>query len=186
MSAGLAPAGMAASFAALAPQAAGLNTYHLQTFRTRDLRLLGYTRSGEDRVLPHPAPAPHSDSDFNLAGRVEACHYVEVAHIYTGTRPAWRMRWSVSAPRASCSRPSVRAHPTRSPRSSKGIISKRSAVVVRSSRVGEGRIVRGNNWCEAGMVVADNLSPQKAALLLTLALTKILNPDEIQRMFDEY
>jgi L-asparaginase/Glu-tRNA(Gln) amidotransferase subunit D len=34
--------------------------------------------------------------------------------------------------------------------------------------------------------VADNLSPQKAALLLTLALTKILNPDEIQRMFDEY
>ena len=32
------------------------------------------------------------------------------------------------------------------------------------------------------MVVADNLSPQKAALLLTLALTKILNPDEIPRM----
>jgi L-asparaginase len=63
-----------------------------------------------------------------------------------------------------------------------GIISKRSAMVVRSCRVGEGRIVRGNNWYEAGMVVADNLSPQKAALLLTLALTKILNPDEIQRM----
>lgn len=30
--------------------------------------------------------------------------------------------------------------------------------------------------------MVDNLSPQKAALLLTLALTKILNPDEIQRM----
>jgi L-asparaginase len=52
--------------------------------------------------------------------------------------------------------------------------------------VGEGRIVRGNNWYEPGMVVADNLSPQKAALLLTLALTKTSNVDEIQRMFDEY
>jgi hypothetical protein len=55
-----------------------------------------------------------------------------------------------------------------------------------SSRVGEGRIVRGNNWYEPGMVAADNLSPQKAALLLTLALTKTTNVDEIQRMFDEY
>jgi L-asparaginase len=36
------------------------------------------------------------------------------------------------------------------------------------------------------MVVADNLGPQKAALLLTLALTKTSNVDEIQRMFDEY
>jgi len=66
------------------------------------------------------------------------------------------------------------------------IIKKGSAVVVQSSRVGEGRIVRGNNWYEAGMVVADNLSPQKAALLLTLALTRTSNLDEIQRMFDEY
>ena len=36
------------------------------------------------------------------------------------------------------------------------------------------------------MVVADNLSPQKAALLLTLALTKTADVEEIQRIFDEY
>ena len=46
--------------------------------------------------------------------------------------------------------------------------------------------MRGNNWYESGMVVADNLSPQKAALLLTLALTKTSDVEEIQRMFDEY
>jgi L-asparaginase/Glu-tRNA(Gln) amidotransferase subunit D len=66
------------------------------------------------------------------------------------------------------------------------IIKTQSAVVVQSSRVGSGRIVRGNNWYEPGMVVADNLSPQKAALLLTLALTRTSSPDDIQRMFDEY
>ena len=36
------------------------------------------------------------------------------------------------------------------------------------------------------MVVADNLSPQKAAILLSLALTKTSDKDDIQRMFDEY
>ena len=38
-----------------------------------------------------------------------------------------------------------------------------------SSRVGEGRIVRNSNWYKPDMVVADNLSPQKAAILLSLA-----------------
>jgi L-asparaginase/Glu-tRNA(Gln) amidotransferase subunit D len=66
------------------------------------------------------------------------------------------------------------------------ILQKRSAVVVQSSRVGEGRIVRNNNWWESGMVVADNLSPQKAAILLSLALTKTSDPDTVQRMFAEY
>jgi hypothetical protein len=32
-------------------------------------------------------------------------------------------------------------------------------------------VVRGNNWDEPSMLAADNLSPQKSALLLTLALT---------------
>ena len=38
------------------------------------------------------------------------------------------------------------------------------------------RIVRNNNWYEPGMVAADNLSPQKAAILLALALTKTSDP----------
>ena len=59
-------------------------------------------------------------------------------------------------------------------------------VIVRSSRVGDGRVVRDDNWQEPGMVAADNLSPHKAAWLLTLALTRTRDPDAIQRMFDEY
>ncbi len=58
--------------------------------------------------------------------------------------------------------------------------------VVRSSRVGAGRVIRDDNWQEAGFIAADNLSPHKARILLQLALTKTINPDEIQRMFDEY
>jgi L-asparaginase/Glu-tRNA(Gln) amidotransferase subunit D len=59
-------------------------------------------------------------------------------------------------------------------------------VVVRSARVGAGRVIKDDNWQEPGFVAADNLSPQKARILLQLALTKTNKPDEIQKMFDEY
>ena len=59
-------------------------------------------------------------------------------------------------------------------------------LVVRSSRVGAGRVVREDNYQEPGFIAADNLNAQKARVLLQLGLTRTNNPDEIQRMFDEY
>jgi L-asparaginase len=59
-------------------------------------------------------------------------------------------------------------------------------VVVRSARVGEGRVLASGNAHEDGMVAADNLNPQKAAILLALSLTKTRDIAEIQRIFDEY
>jgi len=59
-------------------------------------------------------------------------------------------------------------------------------VVARSARVGAGRVIKDDNWQEPGFIAADNLSPQKARILLQPALTKTTKPDEIQKMFDEY
>jgi L-asparaginase len=36
------------------------------------------------------------------------------------------------------------------------------------------------------MVAGDNLNPQRARMLLALALTETHDPDRIQSMFDEY
>jgi L-asparaginase len=55
-------------------------------------------------------------------------------------------------------------------------------VVVRSARVGAGRVIRDDNWQEPGFVAADNLSPQKARILLQLALTRTAKPDEIREL----
>jgi L-asparaginase len=59
-------------------------------------------------------------------------------------------------------------------------------VVVRASRVGTGRVIQDDNWQKPGMVAAGNLSAHKAALLLSLALTRNSSLDEIQGMFDRY
>jgi len=57
---------------------------------------------------------------------------------------------------------------------------------VQCSRAGSGRIYRSKKLLDAGVLAADNLNPQKARLLLALALTRTSDPAEIARMFATY
>jgi len=59
-------------------------------------------------------------------------------------------------------------------------------ILVRSSRTGNGRVVARDEYDAMGMVPADNLNPQKARILLMLALTKTRNVSEIARIFATY
>ena len=59
-------------------------------------------------------------------------------------------------------------------------------VVVQSTRAGSGRTFRGQRLRDAGFLIADNLSPQKARILLALALTVTSEPAEIERIFRTY
>lgn len=67
----------------------------------------------------------------------------------------------------------------------------KGVVVVISTRVQNGRVLPvygfqggGKTLKEAGAVFADNLSPQKARILLMLALQNSSKPSEIQKFFD--
>jgi L-asparaginase/glutamin-(asparagin-)ase len=64
----------------------------------------------------------------------------------------------------------------------------KGVLVVRASRVGQGILARNGeaNDDELDFVVADTLNPQKARILLMLALTKTTDSKEIQRMFYTY
>lgn len=73
----------------------------------------------------------------------------------------------------------------------KEVIGKGVPVVI-STRVPNGRVLPiygfeggGKTLAEAGAVFADNLSPQKARILLMLALQTTNNPSDIQKMFDK-
>lgn len=63
----------------------------------------------------------------------------------------------------------------------------RGVTVVRSTRVSEGRVLAANpKWDEAGFISGGNLNPQKARILLQLALTCTKDTKKIQEIFDEY
>jgi L-asparaginase len=59
-------------------------------------------------------------------------------------------------------------------------------VVMMSSRAGSGRVFNSSKIRDAGFLTADNLTPQKARILLSLALTKTKDPAEIRRIFATY
>lgn len=64
---------------------------------------------------------------------------------------------------------------------------RRGTVVVRSTRVSEGRVLPANpKWEAAGFISGGNLNPQKARILLQLALTVTHEPQKIQEIFNIY
>ncbi|MEC5423139.1 asparaginase [Virgibacillus sp. C22-A2] len=58
--------------------------------------------------------------------------------------------------------------------------------IVRSSRVGNGRVLDIASYRGLKAVSGDNLSPQKARILLLLSLLQSNDVEEIQRIFNEY
>ena len=59
-------------------------------------------------------------------------------------------------------------------------------MVVQSTRAGSGRTFRGTRLANAGFLIADNLLPQKARILLALALTVTTDPEQIREIFRTY
>jgi L-asparaginase len=65
-------------------------------------------------------------------------------------------------------------------------VQKQGVVVMMSTRAGSGRVPHTTRLREAGILPADNLTPQKARILLSLALTVTRDPADILRIFDTY
>jgi L-asparaginase len=160
------------------------HTYRLQTFRSRDLGVLGYADA--DRIVFYRTPTRRhtTASEFDLTG-VEKMPQVDILYVHAAARPELA-RAAIDLGAQGLVIAGTGAGSTGALRETLAAIARDGVPVVRSARVGEGRVVHDDNWQEPGMVAADNLNPQKSALLLALALTRTRDADEIQRMFDEY
>ena len=159
-------------------------TYQVQTFRGRDLGVLGY--ADPDRVVFYHAAmhrhTTHSAFDIQSIDRLPA---VEVLYPHTGANPALA-RAAVNLGATGLVIAGVGAGALGVFTEPVKELVKEGVVVVRSARVGEGRVLAIGNNHEEGTIAADNLNPQKAAVLLALALTRTRDTAELQRIFDEY
>jgi L-asparaginase len=161
------------------------NTYHVHTFRTRDVGMLGYADA--DRIVYYRTPLQRHtvNSEFNTDVSVPLPR-VEVLHIYAGTQPGMAdAACGLGAKGLVIAGIGAGALGNLTDEC-KAIAAERRAVVVRSARVGEGRVLLDSAYHEPNMIAAGNLLPQKAALLLSLALARTSDLGEIQRMFDQY
>ena len=63
---------------------------------------------------------------------------------------------------------------------------KSGVVVVRSSRVGSGFVTNYQPYRDLGLIEANSLNPQKARVLLQLALTVTNDPQKVQEILNKY
>ena len=163
------------------------NTTTPDTFKTPELGMLGYVVGNRPHFYRAPVRRHTVDTEFDV-GQLSALPDVEIAYTYANVGPAavnafvaGGAKGIVHAGVGDGSLPN-RVRPALSAARQKGV------VIVRASRVGQGIVARNGeaNDDELDFVVADTLNPQKARILLMLALTRTRDTREIQRMFYAY
>lgn len=161
-------------------------TYRLQAFHSGDFGLLGVI-DGEQQVEFYRQPIrKHTvSSDFNsLSLKANNFPKVEIIYSYAGAT-----RFLIDQIVQSGKYAGIVMAGTGAGRFSKGEErALREAVrqglhVVRSSRVGKGRVVPIDAYNNLGFINGDNLIPQKARILLMLALMKYNYLRELQEVF---
>ena len=161
------------------------STLRLQTFRSPDFGALGHADA--DRVAFYRAPlrrrAP--DTEFDVGG-VDALPRVDVVHAYAGA-DGTAVRACVDAG----ARGIVAAGfaPGLVPPAQLDALNEAAragVAVAHCSRVGSGRVPELGASHAIDGLTTDNLTPQKARILLMLGLTRTRDRAELQRMFDTY
>jgi L-asparaginase type II len=163
------------------------NTSTMDTFRTPDLGMLGYIQGGKAFFYRQGMRKHTTETEFDI-GALQVLPNVEIAYAHANVGPV-----AVDAYMAAGAKGIIHAGVGNGSLPAKvkpALVAARAkgAVIVRASRVGQGILARNGeaNDDELDFVVADTLSPQKARILLMLALTKTTSTSEIQRMFYTY
>lgn len=166
-------------------EVAKTSTLRLQTFRSLDFGALGHADA--DRVSFYRAPlrrrAP--DTEFDIRG-LNALPRVDIVYAYAGSDGTAVRAFVAAGARGIISAGFAPGLPTPGDAEALAEAARAGVTVALSSRAGSGRVVNGWRARESGFIAADNLNPQKARILLALALTLTTDPQRIAAMFDAY
>ena len=161
------------------------STFRLQTFRTPDFGVLGHADG--DKVVFYRAPlrrrAPDTEFDIRT---LDALPRVDIVYAYVGGDGTAARAFLAAGARGIVSAGFAPGSPGTAEAEVLREAVGNGVVVVQSTRAGSGRTFLGTKARERGFLVADNLNPQKARLLLALALTRTADPAEINRIFEAY
>jgi L-asparaginase len=160
------------------------STYRLQTFRSVDFGALGHADG--DGVHFYRTPTRVHMPDTPFAGlELAALPRVEIIYSYAGADGAMVDAAVAAGARGIVSAGFAPGSPTPEQRSAFERAAKSGIVVVQCSRA-SGRVAPRRRLRESGIVAGEDFSPQKARILLMLALTTTSDIAEIQRLFQTY
>ena len=161
------------------------SNWRMQTFRTPDFGVLGHADADRIAFYRKPERCHMPDTEFDIAG-LEALPRVDIIYAYPGSDGTAVKAFVAAGARGIVSAGFAPGSPPPADLEALREAVKQGVTVVQSSRAGSGRIYRSKRLTDAGILAADNLNPQKARILLALALTRTKDPAEIARMFATY
>lgn len=160
------------------------NTYRVETFQSNGLGFLGFADA--DRVVFYRAPArPHTAATPFRLGPQDAFPRVDILYGYAG-EDGGLVEAAVQLGASGLVIAGAGAGSVGGMKDALKVARDKGVLVVRSSRLGSGRVLADDHYTEPGFVAADNLNPQKARILLALALPLTRDPAQMQRIFDTY
>lgn len=162
------------------------STSRLETFKSAELGFLGYADSdGSVAFYRSPTRAHTAETEFDPE-KIDRLPRVDIAYAYSGVDGVAieacvkaGCKGLVGAGLGSGSAPRAFHDALEAAR-------KDGIVVVIASQSFNGRVMGKRAFKERGFIVADNLAPKKARILLMLGLAQNHHPEEIQRMLLKY
>ncbi|KKB81193.1 asparaginase [Devosia soli] len=160
-------------------------TYRLQTFKAADFGMLGYVDGPYISYYRRSERVTAPETEFDSSD-LDALPRVDITYAYAGADGV-----DVDAYVAAGAKGIVSAGfaPGMAPPGQMVALeraAKAGVVVVQATRAGSGVVHDSDRLAEINFIPADNLNPQKARILLALALTRSSERAEIMRMFKTY
>ncbi len=158
------------------------STYRLQTFRSPDFGALGHVDGDGVHILRAPRRQHAPDTVFASAATFDLPR-VDIVLSYAGVDGAMVEAAVAAGARGIVSAGLAPGIATPLERLALERAVATGIVVVQCSRAASGRVGRRRYLGEAGIVAGEDFSPQKARILLMLALTRTSDPAEIAAIF---
>jgi L-asparaginase len=161
------------------------STYRLQTFRSLDYGALGHVDGDGVHFYRSPSRKHMPDTQF-AASDLGELPRVEIIYSYAGADGALVEAAVAAGARGIVSAGFAPGSPTPQQRTALERAAKTGVVIVQCSRAASGRVAPRRRLRESGIVAGEDLSPQKARILLMLALSTTAEIAAIQQAFSTY
>jgi L-asparaginase len=164
------------------------NTTHLNTMHSPNRGRAGTCDTGKCTLFSPPAQRHTGGSEFRLASDLTELPNVAIIYAHANMDETLINAAATSGARGIVIAGVGDGNMTQPALDALTALAAKGVVVVRSTRVGSGIVKRNVEVDDdkLGFVASMEKNPQKARILLQLALTNTQDVKEIQRMFDEY
>lgn len=162
------------------------NTTHVSTFKAPELGYLGYINNGVPCFYRESTRKHTTDTEFNIKN-LQKLPKVRIVYSYVGEDRDFIDNAVEKGAEGIIYVGTGDGSINEASEAALVEAQKKGVVIVRSSRCGNGTVLSSvPRWDDEHFLSGDNLSPQKARLLLALALTKTHDSNKIQEMFNIY